>query len=71
VFLDIIDWSYNAKLFEAFIDGLLDHMEPYPAPNSVVVMDNASIHKSPRVLEMIEARYVVFSLISTGLLIIR
>lgn len=34
-------------------------MQPYPAPNSVIVMDNCRIHKSPRIREMIEARFVL------------
>ncbi|RXW12687.1 hypothetical protein EST38_g13170 [Candolleomyces aberdarensis] len=54
--LDIISRSYTAQLFNEFIDGLLDNMNPFPAPNSVVVMDNASIHKSQELREMIEGR---------------
>ncbi|OSD01422.1 hypothetical protein PYCCODRAFT_1340333, partial [Trametes coccinea BRFM310] len=42
--------------FFAFIDGLLDQMQPYPAPNSVIVMDNARIHKAPEIVELIESR---------------
>lgn len=34
-------------------------MQPYPAPNSVIVMDNCRIHKSPRIREMIESRFVL------------
>jgi transposase len=34
-------------------------MQPYPAPNSVIVMDNCRIHKSPRIREMIETRFVL------------
>ncbi|KAJ2911978.1 hypothetical protein MD484_g8431, partial [Candolleomyces efflorescens] len=54
--LDIINRSYTVELFNEFIDGLLDNMNPFPAPNSVIVMDNASIHKSQELQQMIEAR---------------
>lgn len=33
-------------------------MQPFPAPNSVIIMDNARIHKDPRIIELIEERYV-------------
>ncbi|KDQ06621.1 hypothetical protein BOTBODRAFT_121246 [Botryobasidium botryosum FD-172 SS1] len=59
--LDIQERSYNAQLFNEFIDGLLDNMNPFLGPNSVVVMDNASIHKSPELRAMFEARFYVFS----------
>jgi len=39
-----------------FVDGLLDHMNPWPQKNSVVVMDNASIHKVEGIRELIENR---------------
>lgn len=35
-------------------------MQPYPAPNSVIVMDNCRIHKDPEIIELIESRYVKF-----------
>ncbi|KAJ7700416.1 hypothetical protein B0H17DRAFT_925474 [Mycena rosella] len=35
--LDVIAGSYNAASFNSFIDGLLDNMNPYPGPNSVIV----------------------------------
>lgn len=33
-------------------------MQPFPAPNSVIIMDNARIHKDPCIIELIEERYV-------------
>lgn len=45
--------------FNGFVEGLLDNMNPFPGRNSVVVMDNASIHKSEELRAMIEARLVL------------
>ncbi|KAJ2932941.1 hypothetical protein H1R20_g4170, partial [Candolleomyces eurysporus] len=53
---DVIPRSYTAEIFNGFIEGLLDNMNPFPAPNSVIVMDNASIHKSEDLRRMVEAR---------------
>jgi len=55
--LDIIEGSFNAARFAQFIDGLLCVMNPYPGPNSVIVMDNCSIHKDRTIIEMVEERY--------------
>jgi hypothetical protein len=52
----IAEGSFTAARFYEFIDGLLDHMEPFPRKNSVIVMDNAHIHKDPAILELIESR---------------
>ncbi|TFK58105.1 hypothetical protein BDN72DRAFT_745693, partial [Pluteus cervinus] len=40
--------------FTEFVTGLLDRMERWPLPNSVLVMDNASIHKVPGIRELVE-----------------
>lgn len=56
LFASIVEGSYNAALFAEFIETLLEHMNPFPGPNSVIVMDNCRIHKSPLIVEMIEAR---------------
>ena len=55
---DIVEGSYNTQLFKAFIERLLAKMQPFPAPNSALVMDNCRIHKSPLIVEMIERKYV-------------
>lgn len=55
--LNVQSRSYTAELFNDFIDGLLDNMNPFPGRNSVIIMDNASIHKSEVLRPMIEARY--------------
>ncbi|TFY51280.1 hypothetical protein EVG20_g11074 [Dentipellis fragilis] len=54
--LDIVEGAFKSLTFAEFIDGLLDRMNPFPGPNSVIVMDNCAIHKSPIVLEMILER---------------
>jgi hypothetical protein len=56
--LDVLEGSYNAVKFNSFIEILLDNMNKFPGPNSVIVMDNASIHKSAALRPMIEERYV-------------
>ena len=48
--------AYKSDDFICFIDGLLDSMNPYPAKNSVIVMDNASIHKAASLRPIIEER---------------
>ena len=50
----IVEGSFNTELFTEFIEGLLDRMHPFPAKNSVIVMDNCRIHKSLAVIQMIE-----------------
>ncbi len=54
--LDICDGSYTSATFNAFIDGLLNCMNPFPQQNSVLVIDNANIHKSVELREMVEAQ---------------
>jgi hypothetical protein len=54
--VDIIEGSFTKRRFSKFIDALLDQMNPFPGPNSVIVMDNCSIHISALVQEMILER---------------
>jgi hypothetical protein len=60
--LDILNESWKGATFYRFIDALLDNMNPFPQRNSVIVMDNASIHHSPELRELVEARYSFCSL---------
>jgi len=53
---DIVEGSFCTETFLKFIDGLLDNMQPYPAPNSVIVMDNCKIHKHPEIQDHIRER---------------
>ncbi len=54
----IVEGSFTTDLFYDFLLGLLNKMQPFPARNSVIVMDNARIHKNPRIVALIEARCV-------------
>jgi hypothetical protein len=53
---DIVEGAFDTASFYKFVERTLDRMQPFPAPNSVIVMDNCSIHKHPDILELIEAR---------------
>ena len=46
--------GYNGEEFLEWLRGLLAVMNPYPAPNSVLVLDNCRIHHVPGVDEMCE-----------------
>jgi transposase len=51
---DIEVGAYTAEAFNHFIEALLTKMNPFPQPNSVLVMDNAPIHKSNQLVQMCE-----------------
>ncbi|KIO18219.1 hypothetical protein M407DRAFT_63382, partial [Tulasnella calospora MUT 4182] len=50
----VIEGAYTEARFTNFIKGLILEMNPFPGKNSVLVMDNAIIHKSPRLREIVE-----------------
>ena len=52
----ILEGSFTKETFMDFIRDLLDFMNPYPAANSVLVMDNCAIHKSEELSDLIEER---------------
>ena len=56
LYAKIVEGSFTTKLFLQFLNGLLDRMNPFPAPDSVIIMDNARIHRHPRIRELIEER---------------
>ena len=39
-----------------FVNDLLPHLNPYPLPNSHVILDNASVHHSDVIVNVLEAR---------------
>jgi len=52
---EIYHGGYNAERFNAFIrTKLLPRMNPFPGPRSVLIMDNASAHKSAELVVMCE-----------------
>jgi len=53
LYVQIVKGSFNYDSFGEFIDGLLDQMNPFTGPNSVILMDNCRIHKQQSVLEKI------------------
>ncbi len=52
--IKILEGSFTTDTFNTFMEGLLNVMQPYPAKNSVIVLDNCQIHKDPALVEMIE-----------------
>jgi hypothetical protein len=54
--LDIQNFSFTAAIFYDFVNGLLDNINPFPLCNSIVVMDNASIHHGMGVQDLIEGQ---------------
>ncbi|KAI0266033.1 hypothetical protein BGY98DRAFT_926750, partial [Russula aff. rugulosa BPL654] len=61
--LDILTRSWTGIEFSAYINVLLDNMNPFPQRNSVIVMDNASAHHFEGLREMVAARCVPPSLV--------
>ncbi|KIJ40118.1 hypothetical protein M422DRAFT_112421, partial [Sphaerobolus stellatus SS14] len=44
IYSEVRKGAYDGPAFIEFITNLLEHMSPWPAPKSVLVMDNCSIH---------------------------
>jgi hypothetical protein len=44
IYSDMVVGSFNGETFMNFLRGVLEVMNPYPAANSVLVMDNCAIH---------------------------
>ena len=55
--LEVQDHPFSGEEFGNFIEGILGRMQPFPLPNSVLVMDNTSIHIVSGIWEMIEGRW--------------
>jgi hypothetical protein len=53
---DILEGAFDTASFYKFIERTLDHMQPFPAPNSVIVMDNCRIHKHLDIQDLIESQ---------------
>lgn len=59
LYAQIVPGSFNGNTFKIFLEGLLECMNPYPGPKSVLVMDNCAIHHVEGVQEMCDQRYVI------------
>ena len=53
--LEVIENGVTGAAFRRFVEGLLPRMNKWPLPNSVLVVDNASIHRVDGIRELIEA----------------
>jgi hypothetical protein len=56
IHLEVVKNAITGDDFRRFIEGLLPHMNEWPLPNSVLIVDNASIHKVAGIREMVEER---------------
>ena len=54
--LEVVKNAVTGKDFHHFVEGLLPHMNEWPLPNSVLVIDNMSIYKVAGVHKMVEER---------------
>ena len=54
VHLEVVENAVTGNDFRRFVQGLLPHMNEWPLANSVLVIDNASIHKVAGIREMVE-----------------
>ncbi len=52
--LEVVENAITGNDFWAFIEGLLPCMNQWPLLNSILVMDNTSIHKVAGIHEMVE-----------------
>lgn len=53
---DIREGAYDGPSFAKFIEDLLEHMNPWPARRSVLVMDNCAIHHFEDIAPLCAAR---------------
>lgn len=52
LFYRVFQGTTDSAVFEDFVEELLQHCGRWPEPRSVLIMDNASIHRSERIKEM-------------------
>jgi transposase len=54
IHLEVVENAITGNNFLHFVRGLLQQMNKWPLPNSVLVIDNAAIHKVPGIRELVE-----------------
>ena len=54
--LEVVEDAVTGADFRRFVKGLLTRMNEFPLPNSVLVINNASIHKVDSIREMVKDR---------------
>ena len=52
--LEVVENAITGDIFRQFIEGLLPRMNEWPLPNSVLVVDNAAIHKVAGIRELVK-----------------
>ena len=52
--LEVVENAVTSDIFWHFLEGLLPHMNKWPLLNSVLVIDNASIHKVTGIHKLVE-----------------
>ncbi len=57
----VVDGAVNGDVFEAFVEQVL---VPQLRPGDIVIMDNLSSHKRPRIRELIESRQAVLDAVT-------
>ena len=55
----IAEGSFDGPAFVSFLRTLVLGMNPWPGKNSVLVLDNCSIHHVEEVVEAVESRFVL------------
>ena len=60
---NIVEGAFNTASFYKFIEHTLDQMQPFPAPNSVIVMDNWSTQTSLISLSLGKCNFYLYLLV--------
>jgi transposase len=64
VLRQVYQGSTDSDLFEDFIARLLHYCNRYPAPKSVIVIDNASWYRSRKIQQMCDKAGVILEFLS-------
>ena len=58
LYWEVEEGNFDGPKFTSYIECLLEFMNPWPGPRSVLLLDNCSIHKVETVRALCDARYV-------------